>query len=158
MPLCLSPTSSQHHPRSRSSSPTRRVVSPITPDSQGSQRGRPAAHLTSSFGPERPRSSSPHRIIIRSPSRSGVGSPARLPDCEPLYLPDAPRRDTPRLLAETSLHVDGDGLLATCPGARVVDRKQCEREVSRIVVVTTELYDVRHPAPYCSFCGCSTAT
>ena len=112
-PIRFSPTSPQRRPRSRSSSPTRRVArssptsggvrildgnvpngrpvtdSPVTPaaGSQGSQRGRPA-HLTS---------------FIRSPSRS-------------------------------------------CPGARVVDRKQCEREVSRIVVVTTELYDVR-PSP-----------
>ncbi len=169
MPVRLSPTTPQRHPRSRSSSPTRRVVvrssptsasprirvlhnghpvSPITPGSQGSQRGRPAHDI-----PERLRSPSSQRIITRSPDRS----PGRL------YAPRADdggggssSRSQPvpggaalRQLRSSSRPDGGGGgsLLDTVPGARVVDRKQREREVSRAVVVTTELYDVRHPPP-----------
>ncbi len=124
MPIRLSPTSPQRHPRSRSSSPTRRER--LSPTSKGPRtrilpNGRP-------FSPIIPGSQGSQRV-------------------RPAQFLKQPRSPSPQRIIEKSVHDHGGGLLATSPGARVVDRKQCEREISRAVVVTTELYDVHQPAP-----------
>eukprot|EP01046_Picozoa_sp_COSAG06_P057873 COSAG06_NODE_11429_length_1512_cov_1.083510_2_plen_153_part_00 len=145
-PIRLSPTSPQRQPRSRSSSPTRRVVR-LSPTGGGPPTTA-AVHDAVPNG--RMYNDGGGGSTGLSLSRPGGASPRRL------RLSNSPDSG---LVANVPLHDGGGGsspppqLAGAAPGARVVGREHCEREVSRAIVITTELYDVRHPPLYYYFAG-----